>query len=317
MKKLFFLTLLSTVCTLACTTKEQDEQIRSFWMDQAAKAGSSSLAPFIGAVTNKLSAPEEAPQEEAILTEQTSQIEVDSAGLSIKDKLKMQHAAPAAAPQQKLTASLYLSPTCPWCKKLKQEGFTKKFNKKHGDLIVLTEYTLDNNQNMNLYSAAIKKYKLSGGVPLLIIGDTPIQGYSPELLSMASEAAEKEIKKHKLTSEKEMAMNTPAVLEISLEDEQIKGPASEKDKQKMKELMLDMQDANGAMIQSIGDTFGPIVKNQAMELAANTEKQLKTAAGQSKNFAEFAQKYKQISEQNTKGMDKLMRSNTDKIRRKR
>ena len=78
-----------------------------------------------------------------------------------------------------------------------------------------------------------------------------------------------------------------------------------------------MQETNGSMIQSIGETFGPVVKNQAMSVAANTEKQLKKAADSSASFAEFAQKHAQIATQNTNEMNKLMRDNTSKIRKSR
>lgn len=319
--------ILTAVFLTACTTKEQDEKIHAFWAQQAVKAMSSQLAPYAQMAAASLAAKGD---NAAFTTDQFSNLEdleipaelkteepKTSPTTPAKRKGKKQVAAKAQAPVEKLTASLYLSPTCPWCNKVKKEGFTKKFNQKYGDLIVLTEYTLDNNQNMALYSAAIKKHKLSGGVPLLIIGDTPIQGYSEQLLKIAGEAAEKEIKKHNLHAEEEFAANTPAVLEISLEDENIGGTASAQDKEQMKKLILDMQDSNGAMIQSIGEAFGPVVKNQALEIAAKTEKQLKKAADTSTDFSAFFTQYTQISTQNMQSMNQLMKSNTGKIRKKR
>ncbi len=318
--------ILTAVFVTACTTKEQDEKIHAFWAEQAVKAMSSQLAPYAQMAAASLAAKGD---NAAFTTDQFSNLEdleipaelkteePKTAATPAKRKGKKQVAAKAQAPVEKLTASLYLSPTCPWCKKVQQEGFTKKFNKKYGDLIVLQEYMLDNNQNMALYSAAVKKHKLSGGVPLLIIGDTPIQGYSEQLLKIASEAAEKEIKKHDLHSQQDEAQQMPAVLEISLEDEDLGGTASARDKQLMKDLILQVQDLNGTMIQSIGDTFGPVVKNQAMEIAAKTEKQLKKAAETSPDFQTFLTQYNTITDQNTQSFNQLMRSNTSKIRKKR
>lgn len=220
----------------------------------------------------------------------------------------------AAKPSKPLDAMLFLSPTCPWCQRLKKENFTRKFQDKYEGQIVLKEYMLDKQENTDLYSQMVKKYKLSGGVPLLIIGGTPIQGYSEKMLEQASAVADKEIKKNNLQNVESAALNTPPVLQVSMEDEVIRGPASAEDKKKMKRLLLSLQESNGETIQSIGVTFGAVVKNQAMAQVAQTEKKLKAVADQSADFASFKTQYDQILAQHNQAISALMLKNKDKIR---
>jgi len=341
MKRLF-LFLLSTAFLIAgCTSKEQDEKINAFWTEQQMKLmmkgseqamktlSNPAAAEMFGKIASmNLNMPgrkftqedmtdEEKAEFEKLLKEMQAEMDSPTTGKAKPDTPDFPAAAapktaPAVAPKP-VEASLFLSPTCPWCKKLQKEGFTKKFQRKYNGKVNLTEYMLTTSENKSRYSRAVKKHKLNGGVPLLIIGDTPIQGYSEEMMKVASEAAEKEMKKHKITSDSVAASKGPAILEVSMEDEEIIGAAPSDDKKRMKELILAMQEFNGEMIQSLELTFGQSVKNKGMSIAANTEKKLKQAANNSPDFQTFYTQYQKISKQNDAEMEKLMQQNIDKI----
>lgn len=315
MKKLNVLLAVIAFAFLAGCSEEQKNQINQYWANQI-----KTLATRIGMSDEELlkiiSQSRGRRGRNSMLTpkqqeELSRALEQTLAQPKENDKTATKAAAQPAKPVE---AMLFLSPTCPWCQRLKKEGFARKFRDKYDGQVVLTEYMLDKDENTALYSKMIRKHKLSGGVPLLIIGNTPLQGYSEKLLDQASAAADKEIKKHNLQNLLTAAQNTPPVLQVSMEDEEISGPASAQDKKQMKRMLLSLQESNGEMIQSIGVTFGPVVKNHAMAKAAETEKKLKQIADKSADFASFKTQYDQIVAQHNKEMDQLMRKNADKIR---
>jgi len=303
MKKLTLLVL--SLFILAGCSPEKEAQVQQYWAQQRQKLIlrlGPAAARFLTPRTHRGTLTPEQQQE-------LLQALKGQEGQSVNNTGKA-----AAKPAKPLDAMLFLSPTCPWCQRVQKEGFARKFQDKYDGQIVLTTYMLDKQENMDAYSKMVKKHKLSGGVPLLIIGNTPIQGYSEKLLEQASAVAEKEIQKHNLQKLQSAAANTPPVLQVSMEDEEITGPASAQDKKRMKRMLLSAQEANGAMIQSIGVTFGAVVKNQAMAQAAQTEKKLKEAADKSADLAAFKKEYDQIMAKHNDAMNKLMLQNKDKIR---
>ncbi|MBO4675533.1 MAG: hypothetical protein J5601_05580 [Elusimicrobiaceae bacterium] len=312
MKKTFLTILFACILFVGCSPDKQ-MQIQLYWMDQAVKLAER-FGPKGQEVLAKIGSESGIPlsADGNIMTEIPTEPEEE---LSSDDAPAVQ-AKPATPKRgQTLEAMLFLSPTCPWCKKVKSEGFPQKFRNKFAGRVNLTEYEVGNNpENNALYSRMIKKHNLSGGVPLLIIGNSHIQGYSPDLLQLASDAAEKELKKGNIVTERDLAAKMPALLDVSMEDEEIKGPASAADRSVMKKMILAFQESNGAMIESIGYSFGPVVKNQAMALATRTEKSLRAAANKSATLATFKAQYEQISAQNNKEMNQLMLKNTDKLR---
>lgn len=318
MKKITFLSVVLFLTLLTGCSKEQQDQINQYWDTQlktlAKRVGISEeeLASFRQARARRGGSRLLTPQQQEELMQALQQTQQDGT-LNNTTPASGANKAVAKAPKP-LDAMLFLSPTCPWCQRVKKEGFARKFQDKYDGQIVLKEYMLDKQENMAIYSQMVKKHKLSGGVPLLIIGSTPIQGYSEKLLEQASAVAEKELAKNNLQKLHSAAQNTPPVLQVSMEDEEIKGPASAEDKKKMKRMLLSLQESNGEMIQSIGATFGPVVKNQAMALAAKTEQKLKSVADQSADLASFTEQYDMLVLQHNQAMDQLMRKNTDKIR---
>jgi len=341
MKKIFLLIMSVAFMAAGCTSKEQDEKIKAYWAEQqmkiAMKGSETSMKalsnPAAANIVGKISSfggaiggsgfakkdmtPEEKAEYEKLLKEmqEDTDFQVPQAAAAAAETALAKPKKAVVAASKPIEASLFLSPTCPWCKKLKSEGFTQKFQRKYAGRVNLTEYMLNTSENNNRYNRALKKHRLQGGVPLLIIGNTPIRGYSEEMMKIASEAAEKELKKHPVITAESIEENKgPAILEVFMEDENLPGPASDEDKEQMKKLILSLQEFNGEMIQSMEITFGSSVKKQAMTIAANTEKKLKAAAGKSKDFSSFYTQYEKISKQNQDEMNKLMRQNTDKIR---
>lgn len=312
MKKTFLTIFLTCILVAGCSVDKQ-MQIQLYWMDQANKLAErfgwdiKEILMHAGAQGKLPLSPEG-----NVMTEIPTEDSEEAADETISNT----PAKPATAKRgQKIEAMLFLSPTCPWCKRVKAEGFVQKFRNKYDGRINLTEYEVGNNpENNALYSRMIKKHNLSSGVPLLIIGGSHIQGYSPELLQLASAAADKELKKGNIVTEQDLASKMPALLDVRMEDEEIRGPASASDRNAMKKMILKFQESNGAMIESIGYSFGPVVKNEAMALATRTEKSLRAAANKSTTLAAFKTKYDQISVQNNKEMNQLMLKNKDKLR---
>ena len=312
MKKLTFISLAALFIFLTGCSPEKEAQINEYWENQG-KQLSQRLGPNVKRLFEQQPRIRRGGSQLLTQEQQEELMQALTQGQQV-EKSNNNNQKAAAKPPKPLDAMLFLSPTCPWCQRLKKEGFTRKFQDKYEGQIVLKEYMLDKPENTTLYSQMVKKHKLSGGVPLLIIGGTPIQGYSEKMLEQASAVAEKEIKKNNLQKLQSAAANTPPVLQVSMEDEVIHGPASAEDKKKMKRLLLSLQEADGEMIQSIGVTFGAVVKNQAMAQAAKTEKKLKAIADQSVDFASFKAQYDKIKAQHNQELDQLMLKNKDKIR---
>ena len=309
MKKITFISLITLFTFLMGCSPEKENKIQEYWANQAKqllqRLGPAAQHIFDQQRVRQSSSKFLTPEQQEELMQSLTQGQQQQQGNKPNTK--------ASAPAKPINAMLFLSPTCPWCQRLQREGFTRKFQDKYEGQIILKEYILNTQANTDLYTKAVKKHNLSGGVPLLIIGSTPIQGYSERMLEQASAVADKEIKKNNLQNVQSAALNTPPVLQVSMEDEVIHGSASAEDKKKMKRLLLSQQEANGAMIQSIGATFGAVVKNQAMAQAAETEKKLKTAADQSTDFASFKAQYDKITAQHNQAIDRLMLKNKDKI----
>lgn len=89
-------------------------------------------------------------------------------------------------------AVLFSSPYCPHCRHLKQDGFPEQFRAKHKGTVHLTEYDLTEGANNVLFSQTLEAYQLdSAGIPMLIVGETVLQGYPNQIVSGADEAVRK------------------------------------------------------------------------------------------------------------------------------
>lgn len=91
-------------------------------------------------------------------------------------------------------AVLFTSPYCPHCRHLKQDGFPQAFKEKHQDKIRLTEYDLTQDANNVIFSQTLEAYHLdNAGIPMLIVGETVLQGYPTQIGPGADAAVQKAI----------------------------------------------------------------------------------------------------------------------------
>ena len=94
-----------------------------------------------------------------------------------------------AAPVQ---AVLFTSPYCPHCRHLKEDGFPQQFREKYKGKAELFEYDLTEQANNVLFFQTLQAYGLdSAGIPMLVIGETVLQGYPTQIGSQADEAVQK------------------------------------------------------------------------------------------------------------------------------
>ena len=286
-------TILSIACAFCllltgCTTPEQDRKIQEYWDTQ--------LETLLERVAPNM--------KDAIMSAiRMARLRKGMQNMEMPELTDLEEELNEEFSQEdmQIQAMLFLSPSCPWCKKLKEEGFPQKFRKQYEGKINLTVIELDSDEKMTLYKHVLKRYKISSGVPLLIIGSTPIRGYD-------------HIKKQSfITAEEVIAREMPSFLKIATKYDDIKNTASIEDKQQMKEMIVQLQSANGVVVQSIGDLFGPVVKNQALILTLDTDKKLQEAANTSANLAEFTEKYEKISLEQGEALNKLMTDNKEKI----
>ncbi len=101
-----------------------------------------------------------------------------------------------AAPVQ---AVLFTSPYCPHCRHLKQDGFPQQLREKYPD-VELFEYDLTEQANNVLFFQTLQAYQLeSAGIPMLVVGETILQGYPTQIGSGADEAIKKAISNREKT----------------------------------------------------------------------------------------------------------------------
>ena len=214
-----------------------------------------------------------------------------------------------------IPAYLFLSNSCPWCRKLKQEGFPAKFKQKYAGEVVLKEYEIHTQEGQQQYQAMIRKHHLKGGVPMLIIGDTTVPGYSANMLSRADEAVRKErgnkkyqVKKKPVKKEE----NLPEVLGIAMADEDLQGVAPEKDLQQMQAYLDQMQDDNGQMLNSLNGLLSAKALNKAMSITNTYEQKIRDLATKSPSFESFKKQVKVLENAQQKQIDQLLRTNINR-----
>ncbi|MFO7734718.1 MAG: thioredoxin family protein [bacterium] len=70
----------------------------------------------------------------------------------------------------------FYSPTCPHCKAA--EGYIKNISEKHPELKLEKINIYDSQENQEFYKKTLKKHGLRSGVPLFIMGDSHVRGFS-------------------------------------------------------------------------------------------------------------------------------------------
>ena len=281
---------------MGCTSREQEAQIDAFWTRQ-----------FL-ALQAKLG------------------VSIPVKGKAAQLPANIGSALPASVSGGKLTramipqadpipATLFLSNSCGWCRKLKNSGFIEKFQNKYEGDVELKVYEVHSSEGNQAFSQALRKHHLSGGVPLLIIGNSVIHGYSDQMMALADEKVRLELKKLNRVPGQQVQAG-PEVVSIAMEDVEIQGPASAEDKAQMKAYLNLTRDNHEATLISIQKMAPRQVWQEAMAIISQTENQLKQQADQSASYADFiAQATVLEKEQQTK-IDELIRQNVKRIRAK-
>lgn len=230
-------------------------------------------------------------------------------------------AEPEADSESAIPVYLFVSNSCPWCRKLKQEGFPAKFKQKYASEVIFKEYEVHSTEGQQQFSAMIKKHHLKGGVPVLIIGNTVLPGYSPNMMARADEAMQKERgnKKYKVVKKKPVKKEEeklPEVISISMDDETLKGVAPEKDLQQMQAYLEQMQDDNGEMLTSLNNLISAKALNKAMSITNTYEQKMRDLAAKSQSFASFKKEAAKLEAEQQKQIDQLIRTSINNPARK-
>lgn len=109
-------------------------------------------------------------------------------------------AASCAAWAKPVDAVLFTSPYCPHCRHLKQDGFPQTFKEKYKGQVRLVEYDLTQDANNVIFSQTMEAYQLeSAGIPMLVIGETVLQGYPSQIGPGADTAVEQALRNNETT----------------------------------------------------------------------------------------------------------------------
>ena len=217
-----------------------------------------------------------------------------------------------------IPAYLFLSDSCPWCRKLKQQGFPAKFRNKYAGQVTLKEYEIHTPAGKQQFRALAQKHQLDGGVPVLIIGETVISGYSDDILVRAGQAVQKERKTGKYQTKKRTSkkeQNLPMVISITMEDEELAGVAPAEELQQMQAYLDRVREDNGEMLSSMNRLLNAKARNQAMAIANTYEQKMKELASASPSFDAFKKDAAKLEAEQQKALDRLVRSQMGKTRK--
>lgn len=302
MKKVILMLCMFGLLT-GCTNKEQNQKIISFWTQQVMEAQMALMAKTLKGASlppDLMASMKEMGKDP--LAEKTENPEIAPVA---------KKAAPVATPkvQDPIPAQLFLSDSCGWCQKLKRSGFPSKFKKKYSGEVDLKIYEVHSAEGSREFSRAVKKHKLSGGVPLMIIGSSVIPGYSDNMMAIADEKVRLELKKRGPVA------TGPAVVSITMEDDKIAGPASDADKAKMKRYLSQVRENNEATLYSLSSMFAnKQIWDEALAIITKTENQLKRVANVSSSYEAFTKVAKPLEQSQQQQIEALIRQNAKKIR---
>ncbi len=308
MKKLLFL-LLAVCGVYACTTPEEDAQIKLFWVEQLMQVMPKQAfpAPLPPQPLPAIPTEEEqtAPAEEqfaATPTETTQQT-----------ANKPAPATPAAKRPRVIKAMLFVSPTCPRCQRLKRDGWVAQFEDKYAGKISLTEYDLSIPKNEQLLQNMMRKHNLQRvAYPTLFIAGNVVQGYPLN--------ADPVVKKVLANAgwDKVAAAPTQQFMEITIEDTRInklKSNATLKDRQAMQRALERVKQSNQQALNDIGVMFDGDTQAQAFAIVTKSEKILMRTANTSNTYQNYLNAQRKILQEQETQLNQLMRQNAYKLRR--
>lgn len=290
-KKYFLLLSVIAVLCCGCTSKEQDQKIKLFWLQQFAGVSMKALAN-----SDKLAALR--PQQLGKNTKLSAAQSPDLANLK---------------PATPLPAMLFVSPHCGRCQRLKKDGWAQKFKEQYSGKVALTEYDLSVPKNEELLRDMMRKHKMQRiNYPAFFIGSSVAQGYP--LDQKAQQITKKElaafVRKNPAVAQKPL----PQIIEVTMESDEIKGVAPQADLARMKRALSAVQLANQKTLTDIGTTFGETVKNKALMITTATERELKQEASVSATFTDYLTKQRELLTEQNKQLNQLMTQNAKNIR---
>lgn len=307
MKKTTLILVALFLLLAGCTSKEQDQQIASFWQQQ-----------FFSVMTKAMAKAPRGPVPTPVIPQE--------------ETLSLEQEEPAS---DKLKALLFLNPSCPWCKKLKNEGWIEQFRQKYQGQVELVEYDLSKQKHQEVFIQLLIKHNLRQvGTPVLFVGDQVISGYPFD--NRADEAVQKELAKQtpqeippaapkevmpptnkpiSVTKTKASKPQKP-YMQIIMEDpaKVTNAKLSSKDRQLIQKELVLVQQSNQQTLQDIGAMFDNDVRSQAAMIIGRTEQLLKTKSNSSQDYKSYMAAQKLLLSSQEKKLNELMRKNANKIR---
>ncbi len=344
MRKLFFYGMTFLLLGVGCTSKEQDQQIQSFWQEQIAallpqRAGmrpqqnpgnhfgeqrsgfppSEEINPEVPAEI--AAQPEQLPPAQ-ISAESQPGAEVPAEGPAVQPVQTVQPipTQQPAVPVQKprLTAILFIHSQSPVCQQLKADGWDKQFEQKYQGKVRLVQYDMINPSSKEPLRQLMRQHKLpSLSVPILFIGNAVIPGYPFQGVDAAVQKALTQ-PKPRVTRKTTTAKKPAQFMEIIMEDDPKNQPrnvrASARDSRAMQLALASVERNNQSLLTDVASLFGEDTKAQAFAVVARTERLLRRKASSSPDYKTYLATQKQLLKLQEKEINQLMRQNTKNIR---
>ena len=337
MKKTLLYIIAVTFFIAGCTSKEQDEQINSFWQQQFAKVFSNRQGmrppenpnmipekllldkdgkPIFPQEENPQEQPAQQPAQEAssvITPEAAAQPSTTVAHDPAAGNTAMP--APNRAP---IKAFLFIHSDSPVCKRLKAENWDKTFLEKYQGRVFLVEYDMKNPDSKAPLQEMMRKYKLSTiTVPILFIGDQSVQGYP---FNGIDQAVQKALTAPAQTQQRatKRKQQSNQYMEIIMEDAP-KTPkkntrASARDSRAIQLALASVEKNNQATLADMGSFFGEDTKAQAYAIISRTERLLRKKASSSPDYKTYLATQKSLLQIQEKELNELMRQNAKNLR---
>lgn len=353
MKKLFFLFVIASVLS-SCTTKEQDQQIRTFWGQQFLQVLSKFMpgqalplaaAPEASAETNTQDIQEfEEMMKEWEQTQDQTQDQTSSETTFTETQENSQEAAPG--PEYAPAANPPSQPAKPVAQVPAKTGTSAKSTSSAKTPKQLNAYLVVSSQCG--WCKKLKQEgwpeqfrdKYRGQVRLIEYDVTTSQGQAgytklmqrykmssvgtPSLFIGDSVVrgypladADEAVEKALAKYGKKAARPSSAqFMEITMEDPSgaIKGKAPLKDRKAMQQALDKVLQENQTALQDIGQMFGASTQAEAFAITTKTEKALRQKATQSTSLQEYMQAQRQLLKQQEQSLNKLMQANTQFLR---
>ncbi len=95
-------------------------------------------------------------------------------------------------------AMLFTAPWCPHCQHLKADGFIEHFRTTNPDIPLFT-YDVTKSEDSLLFHEVTQKYQTkTEGIPLLVVGDTVLQGYPTQIATGLEKALQQARENHEV-----------------------------------------------------------------------------------------------------------------------